>query len=96
MHRSLEQDVGAPRWGKMKSLFRNWYRLALRMLGKAQPKAACHASAFSAAEANSARHDSCPVRNAGPAAMRDPPQRWERIDEAADESFPASDPSAGY
>lgn len=35
------------------------------------------------------------VRAAGPAEMRDPPQRpWTKVDEASDESFPASDPPA--
>lgn len=32
------------------------------------------------------------VRAAGPGAMRDPPQEWDDVDEALDESFPASDP----
>jgi hypothetical protein len=35
-----------------------------------------------------------PVRPAGPDAMRDKPKGWEKTDEAADESFPASDPPA--
>jgi hypothetical protein len=26
--------------------------------------------------------------------MRDPPGRWSQVDEASDESFPASDPPA--
>ena len=34
------------------------------------------------------------VRPAGKDAMRDPPREWDRLDEAADESFPASDPPA--
>ena len=31
-------------------------------------------------------------RSAGPEAMRDPPEEWDREDQASDESFPASDP----
>ncbi|MFO0994927.1 MAG: hypothetical protein U1E67_23695 [Hyphomicrobiales bacterium] len=34
------------------------------------------------------------VRPAGPESMRDPPRCWDEVDEAADESFPASDPPA--
>lgn len=34
------------------------------------------------------------VRPAGPEAMRDPPSEWGKVDEASDESFPASDPPA--
>jgi uncharacterized membrane protein YebE (DUF533 family) len=37
------------------------------------------------------------VRDAGPAAMADTPQReWTREDQASDESFPASDPPSTY
>ena len=32
------------------------------------------------------------VRPAGPEAMQDPPVEWDHVDEASDESFPASDP----
>ena len=37
------------------------------------------------------------VRDAGPAAMADPPgPEWNKTDEEGDESFPASDPPANY
>jgi len=36
------------------------------------------------------------VRDAGPDAMDNPPDDWDEADEAADESFPASDPPAKY
>lgn len=37
------------------------------------------------------------VRDAGPEAMRDTPKRgWDQVDQASDESFPASDPPATY
>lgn len=37
-----------------------------------------------------------PVRNAGPEELSLPPRRWDKVDEMADESFPASDPPATY
>lgn len=36
------------------------------------------------------------IRNAGPECMNSPPRKWDRVDEMADESFPASDPPARY
>jgi hypothetical protein len=33
-----------------------------------------------------------PVRDAGPEEMKSPPKTWDKVDEASDESFPASDP----
>jgi hypothetical protein len=35
-------------------------------------------------------------RRAGPEAMRDPPHEWDKVEEAPDESFSASDPPAYY
>jgi len=32
------------------------------------------------------------LRPAGPDLMRTPPRNWDKVDEASDESFPASDP----
>jgi hypothetical protein len=41
-------------------------------------------------------HHEMPIRQAGPSAMKDPPKKWDKVDEAVDESFPASDPPAKY
>ncbi|WP_338466974.1 hypothetical protein RXV95_15795 [Novosphingobium sp. ZN18A2] len=36
------------------------------------------------------------VRDAGADAQRDRPVQWDKVDEAMDETFPASDPPASY
>lgn len=36
------------------------------------------------------------VRQAGRKSMEDPPKDWDQVDEASDESFPASDSPAKY
>jgi len=52
-----------------------------------------HSAAFANRETDPENFDQ--TRSAGPAGMRDTPRRdWDRVDEAADESFPASDPPA--
>jgi hypothetical protein len=50
------------------------------------------APALSDSAAEGAVGTSGAVRPAGRGAMRDPPEDWDRVDEALDESFPASDP----
>ena len=42
------------------------------------------------------RHVGATTRPAGPESMRNPPKQWDKVDEASDESFPASDPPAYY
>ena len=51
-----------------------------------------HAPALSGTGAHGPVGASGNVRPAGPGAMRDPPSSWDKVDEASDESFPASDP----
>lgn len=36
------------------------------------------------------------VREAGPDGQASKPKKWDKVDEEADESFPASDPPANY
>lgn len=50
-----------------------------------------HRAAFADGEATGGPVE---VRNAGPAGMASDPSDWDKVDEASDESFPASDPPA--
>jgi hypothetical protein len=64
-----------------------------RKRGPAPTKADGHAAAFSDGETHPENFDQ--TRSAGPDGMRDTPRReWNRVDQAGDESFPASDPPA--
>ncbi|HZG09928.1 MAG TPA: hypothetical protein VEZ70_13200 [Allosphingosinicella sp.] len=49
-------------------------------------------AALSGSGAEGAVGNSGAARQAGPETMRDPPKTWSKVDEASDESFPASDP----
>lgn len=51
-------------------------------------------AAFADVESDAENFDQ--TRTAGPDAMRDRPDEWDKVDQAADESFPASDPPANY
>jgi hypothetical protein len=68
--------------------------LVARRLGGGGEQDEPHAPALSHGGAHGAVGNSGNVRPAGPSAMRDPPENWGRVDEASDESFPASDPPA--
>lgn len=64
-----------------------WRRLMRRIQGK--PSLAAYASEEREATGN-------PIRSAGPDSMRDKPPKWDAVDQASDESFPASDPPARH
>lgn len=50
-----------------------------------------HRAAFANGESTPGPVD---VRNAGPDGMRSDPPQWDKVDQASDESYPASDPPA--
>lgn len=80
-------------WGAMSALG-TWYFL-IRDNGKKKDDGVHHpAPAFAGhgAHKDSAVH----VRDAGPQHMRDKPKVWDQVDQASDESFPASDPPSTY
>lgn len=60
---------------------------------KGRELAGSHAAAFAPDETDRENFDQ--TRTAGPQGMRDDTRRpWNKIDQAVDESFPASDPPA--
>ena len=64
------------------------YRMVRHQRGQETP------AAFADGEA--AGRNFAQVRSAGVEGMRSDPKAWDKVDEAADESFPASDPPATY
>ncbi|HEY0150062.1 MAG TPA: hypothetical protein VGB70_13805 [Allosphingosinicella sp.] len=70
------------------------YLLATRLRGGRGGQGGGHSAALSGSGAHGAVGNSGAARQAGPDAMRDPPKEWTKVDEASDESFPASDPPA--
>lgn len=67
-----------------------------RMRQRPQPARPVAAPAFADGKPVAPQKADNPVRPAGADAMRDPPKDWDKVDQAADESFPASDPPARY
>ena len=55
---------------------------------------ASHNAAFASGQGDNANF--AQVRDAGPAAMASDLDRWSKVDQRSDESFPASDPPATY
>ncbi|MFC0103641.1 hypothetical protein [Sphingopyxis terrae] len=68
---------------------RRWWRARAEDPAKHED----HSAAFADRETDAENFDQ--TRSSGPDAMRDTVQRdWDAVDEAADQSFPASDPPA--
>lgn len=66
-----------------------------RKTGPKFPKSDEHSAAFADNETDPENFDQ--TRSAGPDGMRSDARRtWDSVDQAADESFPASDPPATY
>ena len=83
-NRTFVAAAGAAVAGFAAALFtRRWWR------GGDEPSAAAHSRGKTAPGPVG---QSGSARSAGPEAMRDPPTDWEKVDQASDESFPASDP----
>ncbi|WP_225205213.1 hypothetical protein [Novosphingobium huizhouense] len=61
---------------------------------KAQDGGATQHAAFATGEQTG--DNFAKVRTAGTEGMRSDPKSWDKVDQAADESFPASDPPSTY
>jgi hypothetical protein len=69
------------------------YVLSRRMFGGKDEPGRRNAPALTMTRPPGPIGDSGSARPAGPDAMRDPPKNWSRVDEALDQSYPASDPA---
>lgn len=69
---------------------------AAGMLVLSAVKGAKRAAAQATADRTRVVRSEGPVRASGPEAMEFPPDRWDMVDEQADQSFPASDPPGNY
>lgn len=54
------------------------------------------AAAYEKGKAPGPKNSDVQVRNSGSEATRDDKKKWDEVDEAADETFPASDSTAKY
>jgi hypothetical protein len=70
------------------------YFFTTRRSGGGDDKGRAGSAALSGKGSHGAVGHTGAARSAGPDAMRDPPSEWSHVDEASDESFPASDPPA--
>ena len=86
-NRTILAAAGAAVAGLAAALFarRRWF-------GDAAEQVPAPANQRGKTEPGHAGQSGAAARSAGPASMRDPPKEWDRVDEASDESFPASDP----
>ena len=65
-----------------------------RLMRQSEPATATSPAAFSDKEA--VPENTTQIRNAGPDATATAYEEWDEVEQASDESFPASDPGAKY